>query len=111
MSFDPLRLMSARSGHVTPSNDPAISPREFLERALKAIKRRRGLIHGTWNDSGRVCALGAFGGCNDGVTIPGELATQLQEFNDSMPRATPVTRRKRVIAWIERRLKELDCAS
>jgi hypothetical protein len=85
-----------------------MAPAEFLEKTLKAIKRRRGLIHGAWNDSGKVCALGAFGSCHDGAVVPGELATQLQQYNDSMPLASPATRRKKVIAWIEARLKELS---
>lgn len=102
-------LMRARPGELSVAyNEPAISPHAFLTKALAAIKRRRGLIHGHWDDDGqRVCALGAFGKRNVGTVIPGELATKLQQYNDSMPKASPATRRAKVIRWIERKLKEL----
>lgn len=101
-------LMAARAGYVEYSQDPAISPKEFLEETLKAIKRRRGLIHGSWREGSRVCALGAFGACHNGAVIPGDLATELQQYNDSMPKASPEKRRAKVIEWIEKRLKEIQ---
>jgi hypothetical protein len=100
-------VMAARPGHLTYTYRPSISPHDFLTKALAAIKRRRGLIHGSWDSGGRVCALGAFGKAHDGTCIPGDLAAELQQYNDSMPKAAPEVRRAKVIKWIEKRLKDL----
>ena len=107
---DQYSLMRARPGHlaIAGADERAISPVEFLQKALSAVTRRRGLIHGIWNDGRGVCALGAFGKCHHGTVVPGELATQLQRYNDSMPDVTPQLRRAKVISWIEARLKELQ---
>jgi hypothetical protein len=99
-----------RPGYVSyaPRNAVALSDREFLEKTLTAVKRRRGLIHGDMTQRSRVCALGALAvACGGEVCVSGMLPTDLQKFNDSMPHATPERRRLKVIAWLEKRIKEL----
>lgn len=103
-------LIPGRSEYVGPagSSDVALTDREFLEKSLADIKRRRGLIHGDLNDGGRVCALGALAkACGGTVTVTGCLPREMQEFNDSMPKATPAKRRERVIQWLEKRIAKL----
>jgi hypothetical protein len=104
------KLRAARPQGVVVANpfDRLLSDVEFLEKALAAIRRRRGLIHGTLKDrhSGRVCALGSMLGDWEGICAPGDLCLKLQRINDSVPKATPEARRTKVIRWLERQIKQ-----
>lgn len=103
-------LNSIRPGHTSYAaiNDESLSYKEFLEKTLVAVKRRRGLIHGDLVRNGRVCGLGALATmCGGSVTLNTDWAKQLQEVNDAVPKATPAGRRARVIRWLEQKLKEL----
>lgn len=104
-----MSIREARPGHITPAwGRSAIPDREFLEKTLAAIRKRRGLIHGSlMNGGGQVCALGAFAKMHDNTCINLDIAEQLQAFNDSMPKASKQTRRAKVIKWIEQRLRAL----
>lgn len=81
----------------------------FLKRTLSAVKRRRGLIHGQYDKAGAVCALGALGAVldreNADMCVNSKLAQELQEVNDSVPKATSAKRRQVVIRWLEKQLK------
>lgn len=99
-----------RPGHTVPAgaDETALTDREFLEKTLKAVKRRRGLIHGTLTDHGRVCALGALvESCGGDVVLNGRLPFELQMVNDWMPKATPRQRRLKVVRWLETQLEAL----
>lgn len=104
-----MSIYEERRGHCTPSYSPEapMSVKEFLEKALAAIRRRRGLIHGSWNNRHGVCAMGAFGAKHDGAVVPYAIGNALQAFNDSMPKATPALRRRKVISWLENKLASL----
>lgn len=107
MNLSPSAL---RSGHVWPAswNDKALSDREFLEKTLAAVKRRKGLIHGALIENSRVCALGALAVlCGGEVTVQGDLPQELRALNDSVPKATPAQRRQKVIKWLEARIRKL----
>lgn len=103
-----MSIFDAREGHIGSSAKEPIPDRQFLEKALAAIKKRRGLIHGSMEDHGRVCALGAFASKHDNTCISLKLAEALQEFNDSMPKASPEVRREKVIRWLEKKLAALS---
>lgn len=104
-----MNIFEARPGCISREfRQPALPDRDFLEKALAAIKKRRGLIHGSLDDHGRVCALGAFALKNKDACINVEIAEALQKFNDSMPKASPEVRRAKVILWIEKRLTKLS---
>lgn len=93
-----MSIFEARAGYISDAGFKVPMPdREFLLKALAAIKRRRGLIHGSMKDHERVCALGAFASKHDHSCINARIAEALQTFNDSMPKATTQTRRARVI--------------
>ena len=104
------QLSEARPGNIVPGSafDRLLTDREFLEKARKAIHRRRGLIHGKLRDghSRRVCALGSMLGQFVGCSAPTELAAELQAVNDSVPKATPEKRRMKVLAWIDDKLRK-----
>jgi hypothetical protein len=103
-----MSLFEARAGYISSGLfKTAISDRAFLERTLVAVKARRGLIHGSMVDHGRVCALGAFAAKYPDTCVRIGIGEALQEFNDSMPRATPEGRRVKVIRWIEKQLAAL----
>lgn len=107
MFFSPIPGRSQYTSFAGP-RDKALSEREFLTKTLAAVKRRRGLIHGDLMDGKRACALGALAAsCGGSVTVAGETPRKLQEFNDSMPKATPAVRRLRVIEWLEKRISRL----
>ena len=103
-----MSIFDARPGHVSNGGyAPMMSRKDFLEKSLAAIKKRRGLIHGAMQKDGRVCALGAFASKNDNCCVDIRLAEEMQELNDSMPKASPATRRKKVMKWIEEKLAAL----
>jgi hypothetical protein len=104
-----MSLYDARRGYIQSGIfRQAIPDREFLEKTLAAVKKRRGLIHGSMTEHGRVCALGAFAAKHDNTCVHKAISEALQEFNDSMPEATPKVRREKVIRWIEKRLAALS---
>lgn len=111
MKSSSVTAMPNRPGYLSyaPFNSVALTDKELLEKTLAAVKRRRGLIHGDMKQQSRVCALGALAASSAGgeVTVQGALPRLLQEFNDSMPRVSPATRRLKVIEWLEKRIKRL----
>lgn len=108
MFFSPIPGRSEYTSYAG-DNDKALTNREFLEKSPAAIKRRRGLIHGDLFEGSKVCALGALAhACGGSVTVTGSLPREMQELNDSMPRATPAKRREKVIAWLEKQLRKLE---
>jgi hypothetical protein len=96
-----------RDGYITSngSGDKPLSDLEFLHKALESVRGVSGLAHVTMFGAHGVCALGALvrrnGGC---VTLQGPLPRMLQQFNDSMPEASPQERRDRVILWLNEQL-------
>jgi len=104
-----MSIHDARAGHIQPAPFRSAMPRrEFLKKTLSAVKSRRGLIHGSMVDHGRVCALGAFAKKHDNCCVDLRLAEEIQEFNDSMPKASPKTRRAKMIRWLEEKLAALS---
>lgn len=99
-------MFDVRPGYTMPGFGKSMTDKEFLQKTLDAVKRRRGLIHGELkDDKDRVCALGAFCLENEDNCVSSSLAKEIQDFNDSMPNAGLATRRLRMIKWLEKRLK------
>jgi hypothetical protein len=109
-----MAIFSDRQGYCerVPLSDtrPVMGRKEFLEKTIKAVKARKGLIHGKFKDHGRVCVLGAFASKFGEAVFNSEerpFMDELQELNDSMPRSKPERRRKVVLAWLEDQLGKL----
>lgn len=91
-------------------SDP-VDDKEFYKVALKSLRTRRGVIHGQFNDKGRVCAVGAVRHyvkkSKFGMTVRKEALEALQRLNDSVPNATPKERLQIVRIWLRDRVKGL----
>lgn len=90
----------------------AVSDKELYQKVLGFVTRRKGLLHGKFNDHGRVCAMGALeaGLKRDGtyIVVNYDASVSLQKANDSCPQATPAGRRKRVMQWLQDKIEKLS---
>jgi hypothetical protein len=71
-----------------------------------AVRSKVGLIHGQLHKDGESCAIGAFFDCNPKVGLPSDLTDEVAAYNDSIgPRVTAQQRRRKVLAWLNFKLK------
>ena len=75
---------------------------------LNAVAQQRGLIHGQLQTpKGEYCAIGSYFHDNGKTCLPRELIDEVAAVNDSMPRLTPVQRKKRMTQWLKWKLAML----
>ncbi len=91
---------------------PPLTRKEFLQYVLRSIRSRRGLIHGTFSQGGRVCAIGATQAYVQrkhlGLIVASKaLIEEVQQKNDSVPDATPAERLKMMLTWLREQIKDM----
>ena len=75
---------------------------------LNAIEQQRGLIHGRLETpQGEYCSIGSYFHVNKGTCLPNDLIDEVAAVNDSMPKLTPVQRKKRMVQWLKWKLANL----
>lgn len=74
---------------------------------LNAVEQRQGLIHGRLEAKGEYCAIGSYFHINDHTSLPDALIDEVAAVNDSMPKLTPIQRRKRMMQWLKWKLAAL----
>ena len=73
-----------------------------------AVRDSNGLIHGQLHKDGASCAIGAFFDRNRDVGLRSDLIDEVAAYNDSIPpRITMKQRRRKVLAWLNWKLKVL----
>lgn len=77
---------------------------------LSAVEQQQGLIHGKLHAEGAHCAIGSYFEVNGRTSLPSELIDEVAAVNDSMPKLTPVQRRKRMMQWLKWKLADLGMA-
>jgi hypothetical protein len=72
---------------------------------LGAIQCQKGLIHGKLdNHLGEHCALGSYFAAHKNQAFPTEIIDTIASVNDSVPRATPLQRKRFVERWLKWKL-------
>lgn len=105
-----------QAGMVFPELPTVNDAGEMLQIFRTAVAGQTGLTHGELRSpDGTVCALGAFLDALGGrINISQHLLPlmeQLQQYNDSMPWATPQERRDAVLAFIDAKIVERNMPS
>jgi hypothetical protein len=74
---------------------------------LNAVEQQTGLIHGQLHAAGAHCAIGSYFEVNGNTCLPNDLIDEVAAVNDSMPKLTPVQRKKRMMQWLKWKLAAL----
>ena len=89
------------------TDKPALTYKQTYIRVLQAVRHHKGLIHGRLrNTKGECCAVGAYFQESD-KPINTLAISEIATYNDSFKRLSMVQRRKYVIEWLTKRVKEL----
>ena len=88
------------------SNKPAPDRADAFYLIRDAVKDAQGLIHGKLHGDGMSCAIGSFWDRNPNLALYTDVIDEVAMINDSIPaNVAPRTRRNRVLAWLNWKLK------
>jgi hypothetical protein len=88
------------------STDPAMNDADVLYWIKRSVEEERGLIHGRLHSGGMHCAMGSFWARYQ-ATVHTSLVDEVAAINDMNPKERTTTRRRRVLEWIEWKLKRV----
>lgn len=72
-----------------------------------AVQSHTGLIAGKLHYQGESCAIGAFWDNNPKLSLRTKLIDEVAMYNDSIKDVSPAQRRRKVLAWLNWRIKTL----
>jgi hypothetical protein len=93
------------------STKPAPAYPNALWLIREAVRTHDGLIAGRLHDKGSSCAIGAFFDNNENLALDVAVIDEVALMNDSIVTVSPAQRRRKMLAWLNWRIKTLAGAN
>lgn len=89
------------------SGKPSPSYETSIYMIRDAVRGHDGLIAGKLHANGQSCAVGAFWDDNPGLALSWKVIDEVALYNDSVKTGSPAQRRRKVLAWLNWKLRVL----